>query len=132
MAGQDVVDDLGPGGRALWTELAPGGQVAPGERSLIIEACRIVDRLDKLDTMLAGDASAWITLTSRPGCDDVVEVVIDKQLGEARQQATTLKALLGELRQMRGGKLGRAASGGSVADELAAARKKRLAAAKSS
>jgi hypothetical protein len=67
---------------------------------LVEEICRTADRLDRLDAIVNGRDRAWLTLE----VDDVgeVTVVVDKVLGEARQQQTTFKALLSELRAMRG------------------------------
>jgi hypothetical protein len=124
-------EDLAEGGRALWAELAPGGQAGPGELSVITEACRIRDRLDKLNRLLTGDANDWLELQEVKGHEGIAEIIIDKSLSEARQQALALKGLLAELRQMRGGKLGRASSGGSIADDLAAKRAERQARAAS-
>lgn len=129
MPGQSPVDDLDEGGRALWTELAPHGQAGPGELTIIIEACRIRDRLDKMARLLRGDAQDWLELQEIKGHEGIAEIVIDKSLSEARQQALALKGLLAELRQMRGGKLGRSSSGGSIADDLAAKRAQRQAGA---
>jgi hypothetical protein len=98
---------------------------------LIDEACRIVDRLDKLDRLLSGDAESWIDIIEGRGHSEL-ELTINAPLAEARQQALALKQLFTELRQM--GVLGIAdpdtaknkAEGGED-DELAARRKTRLA-----
>lgn len=75
---------------------APG----PIERVLIEEACRLVDRLDRIDGILSGRDRAWLTLE----VDDLgaeVTVVLDKALSEGRQQQVALKTVLAELRQVR-------------------------------
>ncbi len=74
-------------------ESAPG----PAEVVLIEEACRLADRLDKLDAILGGRDKAWITV-QLPDDGAVAEVVVDKALSEARQQQIALKQLLAELR----------------------------------
>jgi hypothetical protein len=81
--------------------------------------------------LLAGDANDWLELQEVKGHEGIAEIVIDKSLSEARQQALALKGLLAELRQMRGGKLARASAGGSKSDDLAAKRAERLAKAQS-
>jgi hypothetical protein len=88
------------------------------------EACRIADRLDRLDALLTGEADAWLSFKIN---DDGAEVtvVVDKALSEARQQAAVLKQIFAELRQKTGAAA--AASGGSVLDQLAARRAARLA-----
>lgn len=115
------------GGTQLWEGLTKDGPLAPAERVLIVEACRIVDRLDKLDALIAGDAEQWIDIIETRGNPEVAEVVINKPLAEARQQALALKQIFTELRQLRGSSSGEA--GGDEVDELAAARAKRIAAA---
>jgi hypothetical protein len=74
-----------------------------GEAGLVLleEACRTADRLDKLDGLLAGSRADWVSLRSRRGRDDAVEVVVDAALVEARQQANVLRQLLAAL-QVKG------------------------------
>lgn len=87
-------------GAKLWLDLS-GDVLPPGQRVLLEEACRIADRLDKLDRMLAGDATDWIGLVEkRRGDPEVLEVTIDRPLAEARQQQLALKQLLAEMRAM--------------------------------
>lgn len=114
------------GGAALWEGLAKDGPFKPAEWVLVVEACRIVDRLDKLDALITGDAESWIDIIETRGNPEVAEVVINKPLAEARQQALALKQIFTELRQLRGA--GAGDSGGDEVDELAAARAKRIAA----
>ena len=66
-----------------------------GERGLVLleEACRIADRLDRLDAVLAGEADVWARLVHRTRTDSY-ELVIDSAMGEARQHALALKQLL--------------------------------------
>jgi ribosome recycling factor len=65
---------------------------------LIEEACRLVDRLDRLDAIVNGAERSWLKLEY---ADDGVEVtvVVDKVLTEARQQQIALKQIVAELRQ---------------------------------
>lgn len=118
--------ELGEGGRLLWKQL-DGAKLTGGPRALAREACRIVDRLDKLDRMLGGEAHDWIRLVEQAGKDDIVEVVIDKPLAEARQQAAVLKQLVAELRQGSDAGAKVPEQGGEYGDQLAARRAKRLA-----
>lgn len=111
------------GGQRLWDEMGGDG-LSGTQRVLLEQACRIVDRLDRLDAILNGRDRAWLTLDV--GDDGEITVIVDKVLGESRQQATALKQLFAELRQgLSGG--GEQEHGGDILDELAAARKKRLA-----
>lgn len=93
---------LGVRGRRLWLQVTGGGpELRPTERVLLEEACRIADRLDKLDRLIGGDAADWLALVEDRGDPERVVVVIDRALSEARQQAAVLKQLLAELRQSR-------------------------------
>jgi hypothetical protein len=118
--------ELGEGGRLLWKELG-GDKLSGGPRALAVEACRIVDRLDKLDRMLGGEAHDWIRLIEQRGSDEIVEVVIDKPLAEARQQAAVLKQIVAELRQGSDAGAKTPEQEGDYGDQLAARRAKRLA-----
>jgi hypothetical protein len=123
---------LGDAGRRLWSAMydaeRPGEQVA-----LVVEACRIVDRLDRLDRLVRGDEYAWAYV--RVNDDGEAALVIDKALSEARQQAIALKLIVAELRQA-GAASGAPASGpakpasgggGDVLDQLARKRAERIA-----
>ena len=135
--GATVTDDVTPavtrdsgaprwfraGGRQLWDELS-GDSLSGARRVLLEQACRIVDRLDRLDAILNGRDRAWLTLET--GDDGEITVIVDKVLAESRQQSTALKQLFAELRQGESAG-GEQDQGGSILDELAAARAKRLA-----
>lgn len=64
--------------------------------ALLEEACRIADRLDKLDALLRGDADVWARLVHDVRTEDY-ELRIDSALIEARQQANTLRQILASL-----------------------------------
>ena len=118
-------------GKLLWSDLWKQGKFGPAERVLIEEACRIVDRLDKLDRLLKGDAESWLDIVESRGNPELAELVINAPLAEARQQALALKQIFTELRQLRAlatadPDAGKKAEGGDD-DELAARRKARLA-----
>jgi hypothetical protein len=83
-------------GQQLWDAVTAETKLAPMQRVLLLEACRIADRLDRLDGQLRG--GDWLRLEADEDRDEVI-VVVDKALAEARQQATALKALVSELRQ---------------------------------
>lgn len=94
---------LNASGRQLWAELR--GDDATGDRRvLIVEACRIADRLTGLDRLISGDARDWLSIIESKGDPDRQELVIDKLLAEARQQAVALKAIVAELRAAAAGK----------------------------
>lgn len=87
-------DGLQSRGAALWSALGQTVGTPAGE--LALEACRIADRLDKLDALLRGDR--WVDLI-QPDEDDssTFVVVVDKAMAEARGQQTTLLAILVKL-----------------------------------
>lgn len=86
----------GPRGAALWVEMRTA-KLGPTHRVLLQEACRIADRLDRLDAMLEGRES-WVRLRSRDDEQTEFVVIVDGMLAEARQQASALKAIVAELR----------------------------------
>lgn len=75
-----------------------GDALAPERRVLLEEACRIADRLDRLDALLSGDSGSWVRLVEDKGDPERQIVVVDRALAEARQQAVALKQLIAELR----------------------------------
>ncbi|MCI2421498.1 hypothetical protein MOQ72_29095 [Saccharopolyspora sp. K220] len=87
---------LGPSGQRLWAAMTEGGQLAPMQAVLLLEACRIADRLDKLDAQLRGED--WLRFEASEDGPEVT-VIVDRALSEARQQATALKQIVAELRQ---------------------------------
>ncbi|MEU5549216.1 hypothetical protein ABZ738_05555 [Micromonospora sp. NPDC047793] len=109
-------------GRRLWED--EGGDTLTGANRVVLEeACRLVDRLDRLDAILNGRDRSWLSLEM--GDDGEVQVVVDKVLSESRQQQLALKQLAAELRAAGGA--GKPATGGGILDEIAARRKARLA-----
>ncbi|HWJ09058.1 MAG TPA: hypothetical protein VNS46_06745 [Nocardioides sp.] len=96
-------------GRALWSSL--GVEVGTLHGELALEACRMADRLDELDRIVAGkgvlqlmkfrlDPDWW----DGDGNQHVhVKVGFQSVLAEARQQQATFKALLVELAELAEG-----------------------------
>lgn len=84
----------GPRGQQLWDDLA-GVDLPPTHRVLLDEACRIVDRLDRLDGALERKKT-WLRFDTADTGE--VIVIVDNVLAETRQQASTLKALIAEIR----------------------------------
>lgn len=68
---------------------------------MVVEASRIADRLERLDALLAGERSAWMSL--KLGRDKQLEIKVDNALQEARAQATCLRGLLYEIHRQRAG-----------------------------
>lgn len=124
----DQGPDLGKRGSRVWTDLG-GDKLLPAGRLLLEEICRTADRLDRLDSLLRGDESAWLSLHTVRDNPDVVEIVINNLLAEARQQQIALKQMLGEFRQAAtiGNTGEQPQAGGSFRDDLRARRAARLA-----
>lgn len=81
---------LGPSGSALWAEVF-SAQLPALHRQLLVQACRMADRLDRLHEHLE-DGTPWLEVEESEGRR--TEVVVDKALAEARQHATALKQLV--------------------------------------
>jgi hypothetical protein len=103
---------LGATGARLWQELTAGGEPDPLQRVLLVEACRIADRLDSLDRQLHGHD--WLRFRHDETGTEVV-VHVDRVLTEAREQATALKGIVVELVKSVG-KAPKAKGGGVLAD----------------
>jgi hypothetical protein len=91
-------DHVDQGSAAMWAELHEDGDPAD-LTALIVEACRIKDRLDLLDASLGLDGI--LRLVEKD--DRIVEVRVDNALAEARQQAGRLQTLLNDIRNRREG-----------------------------
>lgn len=78
----------------MWEQMHEG--LGPAQLVLLQEACRMADRLDRLDAVLEG--RDWVSFQVGEGVTEVT-VTVDRALSEARQQATALKQLVAELRQ---------------------------------
>lgn len=100
--------------------------MTPEERqaALETEAMRIKARLDQLARQLDGDPAAWLSIIERMP-PTVAEVVIDKALAEARQQALALATITKTLATL--GIETAPASQPDVADEVARRRAAKLA-----
>lgn len=116
---------FGPRGQALWDAVAPTCDTA--RRVLLDEACRLADRLDGLDRVLAGDVDTWATIRNGRGEDMPAEIVVNSAMSEARMTATALRQIITELSPAAGDDAAQPAKGGSVSDDLARRRRERLA-----
>ena len=63
---------------------------------LLEEACRMADRLDRLDAILDGRAD-WLGFEVNDDGSEIT-VTVDKVLAESRQLQTALKGVVAELR----------------------------------
>lgn len=116
--------DLGERGQALWDALAV--KVEPAAAVLLAEACRIADRLERLDRIIAGRGDEWLRLKLPDGEGKDLVVIVDGALVEARQQTQVLRQTLAHLAV---GSIATTPTGGdgrSIVDELLARRAARL------
>lgn len=84
----------GPRGNELFEALTGEAGVGPLQRVLLDEACRVVDRLDRLAAALE-DKGTWLRYERDDG--GTVVITIDSVLSETRQQEMALRSLLADL-----------------------------------
>lgn len=114
-----VPDGLKPSGEALWVEVTKARTVGAAHRTVLLNACRIADRLDDIAAELE---QSPLTVTIFDSRGNPVNEVAQPLLGEFRQQFATLSMILGRLGVKE---LPRAQSGASARERLAEARKAR-------
>lgn len=85
---------FGPRGTELWAAMQ-SSEMGPAHRVLLIEACRLADRLDRFEDVLSG--GYWFFAKVSEENPDQAEIVIDNVLSEARQHAAALKTIVTEL-----------------------------------
>lgn len=109
----DIPPGLAASGTELWTTTTRDRALDSASKILLINACRIADRLDDLDREIDG---RLISFNQRG------DEVINPLISEHRQQYTTLANILSK---MGLGELPKPASGESKWDELAKKREDR-------
>lgn len=94
----DPLEEFGAGGRDLIRGLStPQDDVST--RSLIVEAARAKDRLDKLSLITSGDVDAWCRIFTAEG---EVVLKLDTAVSEQRQLATVFRQILSEIQRRQG------------------------------
>jgi hypothetical protein len=68
----------------------------PGERELLRQACRLIDRLDLFADMLEGDRKAWFEI-DWPFEDAPAVVTVTSVVSEARQHVAELRQVVKSL-----------------------------------
>ena len=130
--------EFGPGGQRLWDAITAAHEELDAQQEVqLTEACRMKDRLDKLDELLRGDAGAWATIEDFDGRPSVL--VISSALDKANATANVMKQLLAAMRlpdstgkrpQQRGGargSYGAQTPGGGTVSSIDRARKRKQA-----
>jgi hypothetical protein len=96
--------------------------------ALKTEASRLKDRLDTMQRQIEGDQDAWWHITTNLP-ETVAEVTVDKVLAEARQTALTLATVIKTLEVLEADSKPLATAVNDAADEVRAARERKLKAA---
>lgn len=99
-----AIDGLGERGKALWESLGHESP-ATAEGAMALEAARLVDRLEELDSIIQGkgvlELMQFRVLDAHMGDEDEkrlhVEVKFNNVLAEARQQQNVLRQMLATL-----------------------------------
>lgn len=87
-------DALGRSGRELWDAVHDSRDVQPHFKALLLNACRIADRLDEISAELETQPLT-VTLYDRKG--EAINEVAQPLLGEHRQQALALRQILASM-----------------------------------
>lgn len=104
---------LGPSGLELWTSITKERTLDAASKVMLVNACRIADRLDDLDREIDGRLISY----NQRG-----DEVINPLISEHRQQFSSLATILGKLGL---GELPKPSSGPSRRDDLAKKRQER-------
>jgi hypothetical protein len=101
---------LAEAGRALWDDVvADNPDLDPMQRVQLLEACRMKDRLDRLDAILRGDAGEWMTVDV-PDSGTEMTLNVDRALASATSTLNICKQVIAALRLPdRNGRPGRRA-----------------------
>ena len=98
--------DLRERGLEFWSAVTDSVELDPSGFVLLGEACRIIDRLDRLSAALNGKGRDWLKLADEievtasrfgDGKNISVKVTVDGLLSESRQQQLALKTMLAQL-----------------------------------
>lgn len=113
-------------GLALWVDVTQAYDLNPAGLTLLGEACRTTDRLERMAGALASRSTLWFEIGDLDQATELgVPIVVNGMLAEARQLQTTLRQTLDKLGVLSVDNAKKAAK--SPLDELAERRAKRLA-----
>ncbi|MEV6791258.1 hypothetical protein AB0M87_04485 [Streptomyces sp. NPDC051320] len=116
---EDFPVGLGERGQRMWRESLGSWSLTPAHLVLLEEACRTADRLDLLNAII-------LRSSAEVNSGAAEFAVIAGQLAEVRQQSSTLKTLLAEIRQGQSGAApAPSVEGKGVADLTARIKKRR-------
>lgn len=89
------------GGQALYESLTQDSD-SEATRTLIVEACRAKDRLDRLYALTSGEVDSWCRIFMN-GTDGELVLKMDTAVSEQRQLSTVFRQLLNEISERQGG-----------------------------
>lgn len=119
-------------GRAVWEAAHTAADLSAIHRHVLLEACRIADRLDRLHGAIGNHKKLWFELGEIDE-EGIAAITISAPLAEARQQALAYENLLrriGALTPAQGKKADNTDTDNplaAIAAQVAAAREKRAA-----
>jgi hypothetical protein len=111
--------ELGEAGQRYWDAVTALGPVRVTQAPLLVQACRIIDRLEMLDRQLHGQD--WLRFRHDESGAEVT-VYVDRVLSEEREQAVALKGIVADLDRVMGKAPAPEKKGGGVLADLAARR----------
>lgn len=118
-------------GKKLWCEIKSAYELDPVGDILLMEACRMKDRLDRLAGALSSSSSLWFELGDPIETADgevQIQVVVNNMIAEARQLQAAMAINLGKIGVLKPAKA--ISESSSVMDQLQAKRAARREAAK--
>lgn len=119
------------GGRELWDSVRENYDLSPTSEVLLLEACRLKDRLDRFTAALSSNSTLWFELKEPEELKDgtvQMQVVVNSMVSEARQAQAALGQTLKKIGVLQQAE--KRSSGVSIADQLKQKREARLAAAR--
>lgn len=118
-------DWLKASGLELWIEVNQERKLNPAARVLLTEACRTVDRLERLSAALSSRSTLWFELGDIDQATELgIPIVVNGMIGEARQLQSALRQTLNALKVVEVTAAEKEKK--SPLDELAARRRDRL------
>lgn len=119
-------DFLWSGGRALWDSVRANYDLDPTAEVLLLEACRLKDRLDKFTAALSSNSTLWFELKEPEELKDgtmQMQVVVNSMVSEARQAQAALGQTLNKIGVLQQAE--RRSEGVSMMDQLKLKREER-------
>lgn len=119
-------DFLWSGGRALWDSVRANYDLDPTAEVLLLEACRLKDRLDKFTAALSSSSTLWFELKEPEELMDgtvQMQVVVNSMVSEARQAQAALGQTLNKIGVLQQAE--RRSEGVSMMDQLKLKREER-------